>query len=120
MFSAAAETPQRLEYARFTQPYLELQALIFARDSESFIDGIGGLAGRRVASVASYAASEYLRSKAYGLELAEVADAEGGLRALSTEIGRASWRARVGQYVRSSAAEGYVHKKRQIKNISVY
>src|SRR3546814_16308791 len=57
--------------------------MIFARDSESFVDGIGGLAGRRVASVASYAVTEYLRSLASGFELVEVADAAAGLRALS-------------------------------------
>src|SRR3546814_12032640 len=58
--------------------------MIFARDSEPFVDGIGGLAGRRVASVASYAVTDYLRSQASAFELVEVADAEAGLRALST------------------------------------
>src|SRR3546814_4020999 len=111
MFSAAAETPQRLEYARFTQPYLELQAMIFARDSESFVDGIGGLAGRRVASVASYAVTEYLRSQASAFELVEVADAEAGLRALST--------GEVDVYIGSILVTGYHMRRAALHGIMV-
>src|SRR3546814_9484931 len=46
MFSAAAETPERQDYALFTQPYLTLPAVVFARDNASFVDGFAGLAGR--------------------------------------------------------------------------
>jgi signal transduction histidine kinase/membrane-bound lytic murein transglycosylase MltF len=84
MFLAAAQTPERLEYARFTQPYLVLPAMVFARDSEPFVDGLAGLAGRRVASARNYAVTEYLRGQARDFKLVEVENTEAGLRALST------------------------------------
>src|SRR3546814_10876242 len=83
MFSAAAETPERQDYALFTQPYLTLPAVVFARDNASFVDGFAGLAGGRVAAVEGYAVTEHLRGKAADFELVEVADVEAGLRALS-------------------------------------
>ncbi|MGE5768427.1 MAG: transporter substrate-binding domain-containing protein [Bacteroidota bacterium] len=84
MFSAAAETPERLAYARFTQPYLHLPAMVFGRDDEAFVDGLAGLTGRRVATVQGYAVTEYLRGHAASFELVEVPDADAGLRALSS------------------------------------
>ena len=111
MFSAAAETPERLEYARFTQPYLVLPAMVFARDSESFVDGLAGLAGRRVASVDSYAVTEYLRSQAGDFELVEVADAEAGLRALAA--------GEVDYYVGSILVTGYHLRRSGLSGIMV-
>src|SRR3546814_12447352 len=87
MFSAAAETPERQDYALFTQPYLTLPAVVFARDNASFVDGFAGLAGGRVAAVEGYAVTEHLRGKAADFELVEVADVEAGLRALSAGEG---------------------------------
>ena len=84
MFSAAAETPERRAYARFTQPYLHLPAMVFGRDDDAFVDGLAGLAGRRVAAVQGYAVTEYLRRQAPAFELVEVPDTGAGLRALSS------------------------------------
>src|SRR3546814_10208906 len=67
MFSAAAETPERQDYALFTQPYLTLPAVVFARDNASFVDGFAGLAGGRVAAVEGYAVTE--RSEEHTSEL---------------------------------------------------
>ncbi|MPZ09350.1 MAG: transporter substrate-binding domain-containing protein [Kiloniellaceae bacterium] len=113
MFSAAAETPERLEFARFTQPYLTLPAMIFARDSETFVDGLQGLAGRRVASVESYAVTEFLRGKqeGYDFDLVEVADAGAGLRALAAN--------EVDVYVGSILVTGYHLRRESVSNIMV-
>jgi signal transduction histidine kinase len=111
MFSAAAETPERQEYARFTQPYLVLPAMVFARDSESFVDGLAGLAGRRVAAVESYAVTEYLRGQAGGFDLIEVADAGAGLRALAT--------GEVDYYVGSILVTGYHLRRSGLQDIMV-
>ncbi len=111
MFSAAAETPERLEFARFTQSYLTLPAMIFARDSESFVNGLSGLGGRRVASVEGYAVTEYLRGEAKNFDLVEVADAGAGLRALAA--------GEVDVYVGSILVTGYYMRREALPHIMV-
>lgn len=83
MFSAAAQTPERREYANFTDPYLTLQAMIFTQDDEPFVNGLTGLSGRRVAAVKGYAVTEFLRNVSEDFELVEVADVAAGLHALA-------------------------------------
>ena len=84
MIAAAGESPERVKFASFTQPYLTLPAVVFARDSEPFVDGLAGLAGRRVAAARGHVVSEFLRSQPAGFELIEVDDVGAGLRAVSS------------------------------------
>ena len=111
MFSAAAETPERLEYARFTQSYLTLPAMIFARDSEAFVDGLPGLVGRRVASVEGYAVTDFLRREGRDFDLVEVADAGAGLRALAA--------GEVDVYVGSILVTGYYLRREAVSHVMV-
>ncbi|MGF1593574.1 MAG: transporter substrate-binding domain-containing protein [Kiloniellaceae bacterium] len=111
MFSAAAATPERLEYALFTQPYLTLPAMIFARDSESFVNGLPGLAGRRVASVEGYAVTEFLRSEGKDFELVEVADGGAGLKALAA--------GEVDVYIGSILVTGYYMRREAVSHVAV-
>ena len=82
MFTAAVETPERREFARFTTPYLSLPAMIFMRNDETFVNGLTGLAGRRVAVVRNYAVTEFLRNRAENFELVELEDVDDALRSV--------------------------------------
>ncbi len=57
-----AITDERLEYLDFSEPYVELPAVIFGRTGSEFIDGLEDLEGKRIAIVGGWAVSEdYLR-----------------------------------------------------------
>lgn len=83
MFGAAAETPQRAEYMRFTRPYLEFPAVIIANESVTAALDLEKLRGMRVAVVAGYAAHDFLRLQHPELELDLVPDVATGLRKAS-------------------------------------
>lgn len=109
MFSAAAQTPERREYADFTAPYLTLQAMIFTHDDEPFVNGLTGLSGRRVAAVKGYAVTEFLRSVSQDFDLVEAADVASGLRALVA--------GEVDVYIGSLLVTGYHLRQEGIANV---
>ena len=111
MFSAAAPTQSRQEFATFTPPYLSLPAVIFTRR-----DGVSGISlsvleGRPVASVRGYALTEFLRSSGYALDLVEVDDVQQGLRHLQS--------GKVDAYVGSMLVTGYYLRQLGYSNIVV-
>jgi ABC-type amino acid transport substrate-binding protein len=79
MFSAAAATEDRLEYATFTAPYLNLPAVIFTRSDYPFAGDLSGLAGKKVAVVSGYAIAEFIKKGDWGMELVPVDDVRQGL-----------------------------------------
>ncbi len=79
MFSAAAATEERLEYATFTAPYLNLPAVIFTRSDYPFAGNLSGLAGKKVAVVSGYAIAELIKKGDWGVELVPVDDVRQGL-----------------------------------------
>ncbi len=109
VFSAAAETPERREFAIFTEPYLNLQAMIFTRDDEAYVDGLNGLVGRRVAGVKGYAVTEFLRRVAQEVEIVEVADVSSALKAVVS--------GEVDAYVGSLLVTGYYLRREGISNV---
>ncbi len=84
MFPAAASSEQRVEFAIFTKPYLSLPAVIFTRDDVAYVDGIEGLANRKVAVVRGHALTEFLSDGPWNFENVEVADVPAALDKLQS------------------------------------
>ena len=111
MFSAAAATPSRKEYASFTPPYLSLPAVIFSRRTSPVGPSITALEGKRVASVRNYAITEFLKRADAGLTLVETDSVDQGLEYLRKE--------KVDAYIGSILVTGHAIRKAGLTNIVV-
>ncbi|HPO17428.1 MAG TPA: transporter substrate-binding domain-containing protein [Candidatus Hydrogenedentes bacterium] len=62
MASAFTETPERQEYLNFTPPYISMPAVIFTWGDVTYIGGIEGLSGKRVAVAAGELGEEMIHA----------------------------------------------------------
>ncbi len=111
MFSAAAPTQSRQEFANFTPPYLSLPAVIFSRENDPPGASLSALEGKKVATVRGYALTEFLRASGYDLDLLEVDDVPQGLRHLQDR--------KVDAYIGSILVTGYYLRQLGYSNIAV-
>ncbi len=96
---AAQQTPERLHYLLFTDPYIELPNMILVRTDRQGGENLKEMDGWRVAVSRGSAIHEYLKSNFPTLDLHPVPDELSGLRAVSlgevdamvVEISRASY-----------------------------
>ncbi len=99
MIFAAQQTPERLQYLLFTEPYIELPNIIIVRRDHAGGADLSEMKGWSVATSKGSAVQEYLKDKFPGLVLRPVADELAGLRMVSlgeadamvVEISRASY-----------------------------
>ncbi len=63
VLSLAMATPERLEFARFTKPYVTNTAVIVTRNNVSYIAGLDGLKGKQVALEKGYALVDIIGSE---------------------------------------------------------
>ena len=99
MIFAAQETPERLHYLLFTEPYIELPNIILVRKDKKGGAALKEMRGWNVAASEGSAVHEYLRREFPDLDLRPVADELSGLRKVSlgevdamvVEISRASY-----------------------------
>lgn len=82
MLPIMSKTAERLEFARYTDPYLTLPAVIYTRDDAALVGGLELLNGKRVAAVRGVALTDYLRSNYPLIDLVEATDAEHALKGL--------------------------------------
>jgi len=82
IFSAAASTIDRREYAQFTHPFLSLPVMIFTPENVSYISNLSELEGRKVAVVRDHATTELVRRGGWNIELIEVDTIADGLQAI--------------------------------------
>ncbi|MCW8883710.1 MAG: transporter substrate-binding domain-containing protein, partial [Motiliproteus sp.] len=111
LFSCVVKTPQRQEFAQFTQPYITFPMVIVTRDDEHFIDGLKDLRGKTVAVVNSYATHDLLAENAPNLELFLGDNVRHGLEAVSNGQAFA--------FVGNLAAIGQVIKETGLSNLKV-
>lgn len=111
MFSAAAATTERQEFARFTAPYLTLPAVIFKKRPVAYGITLRDLNGKRVAVVKGYAIAEFLRGADWGIELVEVSDVRAGIDLLQSET--------VDAYVGSTLVTGHHIRQAGFTNLVV-
>lgn len=112
MLSAAVPTPERLQYLNFTPPIMKFSAVIITRKDAERVHRLYSLEDMRVAVVANYAASEYMRVTYPGVELVTVPDITSGLRQVS--FGKLD-----AMILNMASATYYIHKE-GITNLEVY
>lgn len=76
VLSAAASTPERLEYLTFSDPFLKLPNVVFSRDNLSYVGELSELVGLRVGVVKDYAVYEKLRTQYPELTLVPAASVD--------------------------------------------
>lgn len=59
-FASVSVTPEREQYALFTEPYISMPVHIFAHDDVSYIGNLDNLSGKRVAVVEAYAVHNWI------------------------------------------------------------
>ena len=109
-FPNAVETPERLEYARFTKPFLNFPAVILVRTGDEGTE-MDDLKGKRVAVPEGYASQEYLETNFPQLDLVPVTTSREGLFAVSSGA--------VEAYISDYASASYVIENEGISNVRV-
>jgi PAS domain S-box-containing protein len=108
---AASETPQRIQYARFTTPYLELPAAIIAREKVKEPLTMDKLRGMKVSVVSGYAVQEFIARHYPELALDVVPDVQTGLRKVSFGTSDA--------FVENLATASYYIEREGISNLRI-
>jgi two-component system sensor histidine kinase/response regulator len=111
LLTAVASTPDRDRYLLYTEPYLELPAVIIVNTDTSGIVTMDDLADKRVAVVKDYATHDYLERGYANLELVPVADVRNGLYAVSY--------GKVDAFIANIASASYFIEKYAIQNLKV-
>ncbi len=110
-FFAASETPQRIQYALFTAPYMELPAAIIAREKVKVPLTMANLKGMKVSVVSGYAVHEYIARNYPEVNLDVVADVQTALRKASFGTSDA--------FVENLATASYYIEREGITNLRV-
>ncbi|MFU8837694.1 MAG: ABC transporter substrate-binding protein [Thiohalomonadaceae bacterium] len=84
MFAMAAQTPERSQYAVFTQPYIRSPMVIVTDMGVDYIDGAERLYDKQVAVVRGYASHEWLASNHPAIPLQVVDSTIEGLERVAT------------------------------------
>lgn len=111
VFPLAAETSERLEFARFTKPYIKYPAVILVQTGPDESLTMEDLKGLKVAVVDEYAVEEWVRKNYPEFDLQVVKNPQAGLRAVSS----GSVRAFIGEY----ATAAYNIESEGISNLRV-
>ena len=85
IFSAAIETPERKAFATFTKPYLSLPTAVFTLNDAPYIASLVELAGRKVAVVQGYAATDFIKREYPQIKIVEVRNIPDALRKLQSK-----------------------------------
>lgn len=83
MWAAASPTASRLKYMSFTQPMIEVPAVIITRHEEKRLLRMQDLIGKRVTVISGYAAHDFLESNYPGITLDIAVDIRSALRKVS-------------------------------------
>ncbi|UQB42075.1 diguanylate cyclase [Thiomicrospira microaerophila] len=82
LLSAAAATPERERFLRFTQPYMSFPMVLVGTGKTFFINDYSELTGKKVAVVKDYWSHEYIRDNYPGIDLYLVNSVSEGLEAV--------------------------------------
>ena len=112
MFGAAVPTPERLQYMRFTRPFVTFPAVILVRDNMKIPPRkVTTLEGLHVAVVSGYAAYEYMKRAYPQVKLEVMPDISSGLRQVSF--------GKVDAMVLNLASASYYIRKLGITNLAI-
>jgi PAS domain S-box-containing protein len=107
----ASATPQRAEYMLFTKPFLELPAVIIAREKVRGPLSLEKLSGMRVSVVSGYATHDFIAGNFPKLRIDPVPDVRTGLRKISFGLSDA--------FVENLASASYYIEKEGITNLRI-
>lgn len=107
----AAETPERSQYALFTNPYIELPAAIIAREKVKDPLTMDKLEGMKVSVVSGYAAQEFIARQYPALHLDLVPNVQTGLRKVSFGTSDA--------FIENIATASYYIERDKISNLRI-
>ncbi|WP_284382602.1 EAL domain-containing protein [Litoribrevibacter albus] len=111
VYSCAMATPQRKQYANFTEPYLTHPMMIITRDDIGYIDGISGLYGKEVAIEKGYASADILSTNHPAINLVPFEDSLSAILAVS--------QGKTYAYVGNIATASHLLRKHGIENVKV-
>jgi signal transduction histidine kinase/CheY-like chemotaxis protein len=83
MVAVATETPERLEYMRFTTPYVDFPDVIITRSGEN-ISSLEALHGKHLVTIKGFGINEFLRARHPQIELRMASDVKTLLGRIST------------------------------------
>jgi two-component system sensor histidine kinase EvgS len=83
MVAVATETPERLEYMRFTEPYVDFPDVIITRSGEK-VSSLEELHGRHLLTIKGFGINEFLRNNHPQIELRMAPDVQTLLGRIST------------------------------------
>ena len=83
LMTSVMETEERKAFTTFTTPYLSYPIVIITYSSVDYVDGLNGLAGKKVALPKDYAISDLIMREYPELDVELYADALMGMRAVS-------------------------------------
>lgn len=111
MYPCAVKTPQRQEYATFTEPYLNFRMVILTNDNVGYIHGMDDLKHKIVAVARGYISEEILKRDYPSIQRISVNTATEGLDAVAT--GKAF------AFIDNTAAITYAIKKEGYSNLKI-
>ncbi len=111
MFSCVAETPERSEYLKFTDPYLKIPVKVFTRQQVNFIQNLSVLEGKKVAVIAGYATQDWLTHDYPNIKLALAKDTVDALKMLQ--------QGEVYAFVGNQVTAGYYMGQAKIADIKI-
>ena len=110
MLAAAAKTPERQKYLRFSEPYIDFPDVIITRSGQDF-PSLESLAGKRLVTLEGTAINGFLRQRYPKINLVLVHDVKGLLQRVST--------GEVDAGVLNLATTSYAIKKWKITNLHI-
>ncbi len=84
IFSAAAETPNRLKYMNFTTPYLSFPTVIVTKENVKFIAETKDILNKKIAMIENYAISELLQNKYPKMNVVKVKNIDEGFHLVNS------------------------------------
>lgn len=111
LLTGAVRTPERDQYMLFTEPYLELPAVIIVNNKKNGVSSMADLRGKRVAVIKDYGTHEFMKKGFPYLELVLVPDIKTGLYEVS--YGKAD------ALIANIASASYYIEKNAIQNLRV-
>ena len=86
MFSAVIPTAEREKFLIFSEGYMEISIVIFAREGGSFFGDVEGLSGHSVAMTKGFAVTDWLREQYPDIEIIEADTKVEAIRLVSSGI----------------------------------
>lgn len=80
VISVVTPTEERREYLNFTDAYVNVAHMIFARENEEVFANMDGLIGRKVAQVESFAVATFIKEDFPDIEIIEASTVSGALQ----------------------------------------